>query len=129
MSTVNLCRLWYIFPPDDQELKPHEFERKVTSFLRTLSLAHQLAVLDYLAVQYAAFQRQLEAMLARAVLSRAEHSERRERLGDHVRTLRACRRAVELSSGVDRGRAAASAPFGFSADGAAGKITRSAAKI
>jgi hypothetical protein len=112
MSIVNLCRLWYIFPPDDQELKPHEFERKVTSFLQTLSLAHQLAVLDYLAAQYAAFQHQLQAMLARAVLSRTEHAERSERLRQHVRALHACRRAVELSSGANRERAAASAPFG-----------------
>ena len=98
MSNVNLSRLWYIFPPDDQELKPHEFAQKVTSFLRTLSPDHKLAVLDFLSVQYAAFQNQVHVMAVRTALSRAEHFERSARLHRHVQTLRACRRAVESSS-------------------------------
>ena len=102
MSNVNLCRLWYIFPPDDQELKPHEFEQKVTSFVRTLSMEHKLAVLDFLIVQYVAFQSQLEVMLSRTVLSNTEHQERRERLVCHEHTLRKCRRAVERTSRPER---------------------------
>ena len=101
MSNVNLSRLWYIFPPDDQELKPHEFEQKVTSFLRALSPEHKLAVLDFLSVQYGAFQDQLHVMRARTVLSHREHFERWARLHRHVQTLRACRRAVESSARSD----------------------------
>ena len=101
MSNVNLTRLWYIFPADDQELKPHEFERKVTSFLRGLSPEHKLAVLDFLSVQYGAFQDQLRVMRERTVLSQREHCERWARLHRHVQTLRACRRAVESSARLD----------------------------
>jgi hypothetical protein len=101
MSNVNLSRLWYIFPPDDQELKPHEFEQKVTSFLRGLSPEHKLAVLDFLSVQYGAFQDQLDVMRARTVLSHREHFERWTRLHRHVQTLRACRQAVESPARSD----------------------------
>src|SRR5262245_56557318 len=91
MRRVNLSRLWYIFPPDDQELRPAEFERKVTSYVSSLPTDHKLAVLDFLMVQYAAFERQLEVMLARAVLSPPEHAERSEKLSSHLNTLRRCR--------------------------------------
>lgn len=98
MSKLNLSRLWYIFPPEDQELKAHEFQRKVMSFVQTLSFDHKLAVLEFLTVQYAAFQQQLQLMLSRTVLSRSEYSKHSERLRHHVRAIRACRQFVELSS-------------------------------
>jgi hypothetical protein len=74
MGAVNLSRLWYIFPPDDQDLRPGQFERKVTSFINYLPRDQQIAVLDFLMVQYAAFQKQLEVLRARAVVSQPEHS-------------------------------------------------------
>lgn len=111
MSKLNLSRLWYIFPPEDQELKAHEFERKVASFLESLSLDHKLAVLDFLTVQYDAFQQQLQLMLSRSVLSRSEYSEHTERLHHHVQTLRACRQIVELSSRGDNIPASDNASF------------------
>jgi len=97
MGRVNLSRLWYIFPPDDQELKPAEFERKLTSFLSTLPLPHKLALLEFLTIQYAAFARQLEVLRARKVLSQPEHAERSEKLSSHLTTLRRCRSALETS--------------------------------
>ena len=101
MSRVNLSRLWYIFPPDDQELRPAEFERKVTSYLTMLPMDHQLAVLDFLMIQYAAFKTQLEVMRAREVLSHPEHTERAEKLSCHLKTLGRCRHAVEPSWHMD----------------------------
>ena len=95
MSRVILSRLWYIFPADDQDLRPSEFEEKVTSFLRNLPLEQKLAVLDFLTVQYAAFAKQLEILCKRAVLSQPEHSERAERVSNHLHTLRACRECVQ----------------------------------
>lgn len=113
MSKLNLSRLWYIFPPEDQELKAHEFERKVASFLESLSLDHKLAVLDFLTIQYAAFQQQLQLMLSRAVLSRCEHAEHSERLRHHMQALRACRQIAELSSHGDSMPAADHASVGL----------------
>jgi hypothetical protein len=113
MSKLNLSRLWYIFPPEDQELKAHEFERKVASFLRNLSLDHKLAVLDFLTLQYAAFQQQLQLMFSRAVLSRSEYSEHSERLRHHMRTVRACRQIAGLSPRGDSVPAADNASFGL----------------
>jgi hypothetical protein len=111
MSKLNLSRLWYIFPPEDQELNAHEFERKVTSFLQTLSFEHKLALLDFLTVQYTAFRQQLQLMLSRTVLSRSEYSEYSERLHHHVRALRTCRQIVELSSRGARIPASDDRPF------------------
>ena len=101
MSRVNLARLWYIFPPDDQELSPTQFERKVTSFLTPLAVDDKLAVLDFLMVQYAAFETQLEVMRAREVLGQAELVKRSERLSCHLKTLQRHRHAVQLPSGLD----------------------------
>jgi len=97
MNTVNLSRFWYIFPPDDQELRPGQFERKVTSFISYLPRDQQIAVLDFLMVQYAAFQTQLEVLRLRAVVSQPEHCERSERLSHHLETLRVCRQSLHLS--------------------------------
>ncbi|HTS55483.1 MAG TPA: hypothetical protein VMH26_19610 [Burkholderiales bacterium] len=94
MKSVNLSRLWYIFPPDDQELRPGEFERKVTSYINYLPRDQQIAVLDFLMVQYAAFQKQLEVLRARAVVSPPEHFQRAERLSHHLETLRVCRQSL-----------------------------------
>ncbi len=94
MNSVNLSRLWYIFPPDDQDLRPGEFEQKVTSYINYLPPEEKIAVLDFLMVQYAAFQKQLEVLRARAVVSQPEHFQRAERLSHHLETLRVCRRAV-----------------------------------
>jgi len=97
MNSVNLSRLWYIFPPDDQDLRPGEFEQKVTSYINYLRREEKIAVLDFLMVQYAAFQKQLEVLRARAVVSQPEHCQRSERLSHHLETLRVCRQAVHAS--------------------------------
>lgn len=95
MSHVNLSRLWYIFPPDDQELRPGEFRCKVHSYVGALPPDKKLAVLDFLIVQYAAFQRQLEIMRAGAVLAPSEHRRRALNLSQHLRTLRRCRQSIQ----------------------------------
>jgi hypothetical protein len=97
VSNVNLCRLWYIFPPDDQELRPGEFRSKVTSYVRPLPPDEKLTVLDFLIVQYAAFERQLDIMRAGAVLAPSEHRRRASNLSRHLRTLRRCRRDIRTS--------------------------------
>jgi hypothetical protein len=97
VSNVNLSRLWYIFPPDDQELRPGEFRSKVRGYLGRLAPDKKLAVLDFLIVQYAAFERQLEIMRAGAVLAPSEHRRRAENLSQHLQTLRKCRQGVETS--------------------------------
>jgi len=98
MNSVNLSRLWYIFPPDDQDLRPGEFEQKVTSYINYLPREEEkIAVLDFLMVQYAAFQKQLEVLRARAVVSPPEHFQRAERLSHHLETLRVCRQAVHAN--------------------------------
>ena len=112
MSKLNLSRLWYIFPPEDQELKGHQFERKVSSFLQNLPLDHKRAVLDFLTIQYAAFQQQLRLMLSRAALSRSEYSVHSARLRDHVQALHTCRQLVGPSSRGDGGPAGANAAHG-----------------
>lgn len=95
MNIVNLSRLWYIFPPDDQELKPGEFRCKVVSYVGALPPEEKRAVLDFLIVQYAAFERQLEIMRAGAVLTPAEHRKRASNLSRHLRTLRRCRQSIQ----------------------------------
>jgi len=95
VSNVNLSRLWYIFPPDDQELRPAEFSNKVHSYVRPLPYDEKLAVLDYLIVQYDAFERQLDIMRAGAVLSPAEHERRADQLSQHLNTLLQCRRGAQ----------------------------------
>src|SRR5690242_1982077 len=42
MSNVNLTRLWYIFPPDDQELRPAQFSNKVRSYVSPLPESDKL---------------------------------------------------------------------------------------
>jgi hypothetical protein len=100
VSNVNLCRLWYIFPPDDQELRPGEFRSKVRSYVGPLPNDEKLAVLDFLIVQYAAFERQLDIMRAGAVLHPSEHRWRAANLSQHLQTLQKCRRGVHEGSAV-----------------------------
>ena len=95
MNRVNLSRLWYIFPPDDQELKPGEFRCKVMSYVGALPTEEKRAVLEFLIVQYAAFERQLKIMRAGAVLTPDEHRKRAWNLSHHLRTLRRCRRSIQ----------------------------------
>jgi hypothetical protein len=98
MSHVNLSRLWYIFPPDDQELGPGEFSSKVRSYVNPLPDEQKLAVLDFLIIQYAAFERQLEIMRAGAVLQPSEHQQRAQTLSRHLETLHRCRRGIQAGS-------------------------------
>jgi hypothetical protein len=95
MSHINLCRLWYIFPPDDQDLRPGEFSSKVRSYVQPLPNDEKLAVLDFLIVQYAAFERQLDIMRAGEVLPPSEHERRAQKLSQHLDTLLQCRRGVQ----------------------------------
>jgi hypothetical protein len=97
VSNVNLCRLWYIFPPDDQDLRPGEFRCKVRNYVSALPPDEKLTVLDFLIVQYAAFERQLEIMRAGAVLAPSEHRKRASNLSQHLRTLRRCRQGIWTS--------------------------------
>ena len=80
MSRVVLSRLWYIFPPDDQDLRPDEFARKVRSYAKTLSPEEQSALFAFLVVQYEAFRKQLDLLFAHASVSMQEYRERAERL-------------------------------------------------
>ena len=98
MSRVNLSRLWYIFPPDDQELRPGEFSSKVRSYVSPLPNDEKLAVLDFLIVQYAAFERQLDIMRAGEVLAPSEHQRRAQTLSQHLETLHRCRRGIQEGS-------------------------------
>ena len=95
MNRVSLSRLWYIFPPDDQELRPGEFRCKVVSYVGALPPEEKRAVLDFLIVQYAAFERQLDIMRERAVLTPSEHRKRASSLSHHLRTLRRCRERIQ----------------------------------
>jgi hypothetical protein len=95
VNRVNLCRLWYIFPPDDKELKPGEFRCKVMSYVGALPTEEKRAVLELLIVQYAAFQRQLEIMRAGAVLTPDAPMMRAWNLSHHLRSLRRCRRSIQ----------------------------------
>jgi hypothetical protein len=94
MSNVNLTRLWYIFPPDDQELRPAQFSNKVRSYVSPLPDSDKLAVLDFLLVQYAAFERQLDIMREGSVLNRREHQQRAVKLSQHRSVLQDLRRAA-----------------------------------
>jgi hypothetical protein len=87
VTDVNLTRLWYIFPPDDQDLRTAEFSSKVKSYVAALSDSDRVAVLDFLIVQYAAFERQLEIMRTGCALSPAEHRQRAEKLAQHQQAL------------------------------------------
>ena len=80
MSRVVLSRLWYIFPADDQNLRPEQFDRKVRSYVRTLSPGERRVLLEFLVVQYEAFQKQLELLFAHASVTDQEYHERSERL-------------------------------------------------
>lgn len=80
MSRVVLSRLWYIFPTDDQNLRPEQFARKVASYVRTLALGEQRMLLEFLVVQYDAFQKQLELLFAHGSVGEQEYRERAERL-------------------------------------------------
>jgi hypothetical protein len=98
MSHVNLSRLWYIFPPDDQELGAGEFSSKVSSYVKPLPDEEKLAVLDFLIIQYAAFERQLDIMRAGAVLQASEHQRRAQALSQHLATLHRCRDRIQDAS-------------------------------
>ncbi len=95
MSRVVLSRLWYIFPADDQSLRPDQFARKVKSYLRTLSRGERRVLLEFLVVQYEAFQKQLELLFAHASLTNQEYRERSERLTLHLDHLHALRRSLD----------------------------------
>jgi hypothetical protein len=111
MSRVVLSRLWYIFPADDQNLRPDQFARKVRSYVRTLSVAEQRVLLEFLVVQYEAFQKQLEVLFTHTSVTDQEYRERSERLArylDHLHTMRrslvtgAQRELEQGSMGVER---------------------------
>ncbi len=87
MSKLNLSRLWYIFPPDDQELQPAQFRTKLNGYVAPLPREERYAVLDYLLIQYSAFERQLDLMRSREALSNDDHERRAQTLSDHLATL------------------------------------------
>jgi len=95
MSNLNLTRLWYIFPPDDQELRPGQFGSKVRSYVVGLPNDEKVAVLDFLIVQYSAFEQQLDILRAGAALAPSEHRQRAHNVSQHLQTLMDCRRNVE----------------------------------
>jgi hypothetical protein len=95
MSGVVLSRLWYIFPADDQNLRPEQFARKVKSYVRTLSRGERRVLLEFLVVQYEAFQKQLELLFAHASVTDQEYRERAERLTLYLANLRAFRRSLD----------------------------------
>lgn len=96
MSRVVLSRLWYIFPPDDQNLRPEQFARKVRSYARTLALREQRMLLEFLVVQYEAFQKQLELLFAHASVQQLEYQERAGRLVCYLDHLHAFLRSPDL---------------------------------
>jgi hypothetical protein len=55
----------------------------------------KLAVLDFLIVQYSAFEQQLDIMRAGAALAPSEHRQRAQNLSQHLATLIDCRRNVQ----------------------------------
>jgi hypothetical protein len=95
MSRVVLSRLWYIFPADDQNLRPDQFARKVKSYVRTLSPGEKLVLLEFLVVQYEAFQKQLELLFAHASVTDQEYHERAERLARYLDHLHAFLRSPD----------------------------------
>jgi hypothetical protein len=96
MSRVVLSRLWYIFPPDDQDLRPEEFARKVKSYAKTLSAEERSALFAFLVVQYEAFRKQLDLLFAHASVSTQEYCERAERLERYLEHLHAAHRGPDL---------------------------------
>jgi hypothetical protein len=58
----------------------------------------KLAVLDFLIVQYAALEQQLDIMRAGAALAPSEHRQRAHNLSQHLETLIDCRRNVQSES-------------------------------
>ena len=99
MSRVVLSRLWYIFPADDQNLRPEQLARKVKSYMRTLSTWEQRAVLEFLVVQYEAFQKQLELLFVHASVTDQEYHERSGRLACYLDHLHAFRRSLDQGNG------------------------------
>ncbi len=95
MSRVVLSRLWYIFPADDQNLRPDQFARKVKSYVRTLSPGEKRVLLEFLVVQYEAFQKQLELLFAHASVTDQEYHERAERLARYLDHLHAFLRSPD----------------------------------
>ena len=98
MKRVVLSRLWYLFPPDDQDLGPDAFALKVTSFVNTLSPEERHALLDFLIVQYQAFEKQLELLHLHATLSDAEYHQRAARLAYCLAHLRAWRQSLDRAA-------------------------------
>ena len=94
MSRVVLSRLWYIFPPDDQNLRPEQFARKVMSYVRTLAAGEQRMLLEFLVVQYDAFQKQLELLFAHGSVIETEYRERAARLERYLDHLHGFLRSV-----------------------------------
>ncbi len=99
MSRVVLSRLWYIFPADDQNLRPEQFARKVRSYVHTLVPEEKRTLLEFLVVQYEAFQKQLELLFAHASVADQEYRERAERLARYLDHLRAFLQSVDPSAG------------------------------
>jgi hypothetical protein len=99
MSRVVLSRLWYIFPADDQNLRPEQFARKVRSYVRTLSPKEKRTLLEFLLVQYEAFQKQLDLLFEHASVADQEYRERAERLARYLDHLRAFLRSLDASAG------------------------------
>jgi len=95
MKKVVLSRLWYMFPADDQDLSPADFSQKVRSFVKQLSPREQLTLLEFLVVQYEAFQKQLELLFARSSVSQQEYQARAGRLARYLDTLRGWRQSVD----------------------------------
>ena len=94
MSRVVLSRLWYIFPPDDQNLRPEQFAQKVKSYVRTLAPGEQRMLLKFLVVQYDAFQKQLELLFSHGSVIEAEYRERAVRLERYLDHLHGFLRSV-----------------------------------
>ena len=99
MSRVVLSRLWYIFPADDQNLRPEQFDRKVRSYVRTLSPGERRVLLEFLVVQYEAFQKQLELLFAHASVTDQEYHERSERLTCYLDYLHAFLASLDHDAG------------------------------
>lgn len=114
MKRVVLSRLWYLFPPDDQDLGPDAFARKVTSFVNTLSPQEQHALLDFLIVQYRAFERQLELLHLHAALSDTEYQQRAGRLAHCLAHLEAWQRPGRAAQAASGRRAAGLEELGAS---------------
>jgi hypothetical protein len=84
-----------MFPPDDQNLRPEQFARKVRSYVRTISPRERRVLLEFLVVQYDAFQKQLDLLFANASVSEPEYRERAERLTRYLDSLHSLRRSLD----------------------------------